>query len=405
MDKNKIAETMEQYVRDNEMAGGCLIVRRFGEVIYKDKWGYINVVSRKPVEYDTIFKMASWTKTVTAVAVLMLIEDGKIGLDDELTRFIPEFEDLKVVSDKRYILDSPEQFDFKKLPMLLLTFDPAKIQTSPAERMVTIRDLLTHSSGIEMGLAGLLRTMKMKCKDDTLEKRALRYTDYALDFQPGTATGYSALAGFDILARIVEIASGREFSDFVKTEIFLPLEMKDSFYHPDEVHKERIPPLYKTHKGKHKDVTGSKEDVNGIGKIGPAYNSGSAGLYSTIMDMDRFASMLAGEGSFNRVRILKADTVRMINSVHAYKELESSPGMVWGLGMIVRKDPVKAGISVTRNAYGWSGAFGTHMVISPEDGISFVFAMNRSNIGGSGSPISRKLEELVFDKGVNDESN
>lgn len=402
MNNRKISRVMEQYVIDNEMAGGCLIVRKCGEIVYKEKWGYFNVKSKKPIEFNTIFRMASWSKTITAVAIMKLIENGKIGLDDNITEFIPEFGGLKVVSDERYILKSLEQFDIKKLPKLLLTFNPKKVKTISAERMVTIRDLLTHSAGLEMGLAGLLRSMKMKYKDDTLETRVLKYSDYPLDFQPGSATGYSGLAGFDVLARIAEIVEGKEFDDFVKDKIFEPLGMRDTTYQPEEKQRIRIPPLYKTKKGKHIDVTGSKQDINRFGKIGENYISGSAGLYSTVEDMDRFASMLAGEGVFDCIRILNPETVRMIRTEHSYKSLEFSPGKVWGLGMMVRKDPKKAGINTTEGAYGWSGAYGTHMVISPNDGISMVFAMNRADAGGSGSPISNKLEELVFEEEKNE---
>jgi len=383
---------MDEYLAKGELAGAALVIRRRGEVILRNNWGYADIQQKKKVEFNTLFRLASLTKPVTAVGVLKLIDQGKIGLDDELASFLPDFSDMQVVSDRRYA-----SLAAVKNPFTLLTFRLSNVKTMPAERPVTIRDLLTHSSGLEMGIVGLLLMLRMKYKDDDLASRAARYARQPLDFQPGTATGYSPLAGFDVLARVIEVVSGQPFADYMRHELFEPLGMPDTTFRPDAEQQLRIPRLYKTVHGQHKDVTGSRADINAIGRIGMAYTSGSAGLYSTLDDYDRFGQMLANQGELDGVRLLSPDIVRKINTETAYQHLETDPGRVWGLGMLVRQDREKTGTRVTPDTYGWSGAFGTHFFISPRDGLEVVLMMNRSDIGGAASPIAKRLEELVFE--------
>lgn len=394
MDIDKINAQMEAYIRTREMVGGALIIRRDDEIILKNRWGSLDAEGKQPVTDYTIFRMASMAKPVTAAAVMKLVEQGKISLDEELTKYIPAFHDLRVVADKRY---EYSEDNVKKLPWRFLTFRLKHVGTVPADRMITVRDLLSHSSGMEQGIAGIILMMKMKFKDDTLETRVQKYAAQPLDFQPGTSSSYSPLAGFDILARLVEIASGQPFPDYVRDNIFTPLGMYDATYHPAQAQRPRIPKLYQYNKGKLKDVTGSKRDINSIGHIGANYSSGSAGLYATLEDYDRFARMLANEGELGGVRILQPETVRQIHADGAYQHLEFSPGMTWGLGVLIRQDPEKAHSYARQGTYGWSGHYGTHFFISPTDHLSVVFVMNRADAGGADSYISKKLEEMVFE--------
>lgn len=395
MDFNKIDDQIRQYVEKNEMAGGALIIRREGKLLYKNKWGYADIKKKIPVEYNTLFKMASVSKVFTAIGVLKLIESGKLGLDDPITKYLPEFHDLQVVSDERF---SPEKFSLKKMLYYLLTVKEGKVKTLPAVRDITVRDLLTHSSGIEMGLVGVILTMKMKgTYKDTLETRVKKWANFPLDFQPGSSTGYSGRGGFDVLARLCEVVSKKPFSVYMQDEIFSPLNMEACFALTEEK-KSRVPRLYKTVRGKHKDATGTSADINKIGLIGPNYTSGSAGVYATVEDMDKIASMLASEGELDGVRILNPDTVKSIYTECAYdKNLEFAPGLKWGLGMMVREDPKKAGITTKEGTFGWSGAFGTHLFVTPSDKLAVSFAMNRADIGGASSYIIRRLEELIFE--------
>jgi len=394
MDIGKIKAQIEAYVRTREMVGGALIIRRDGEILLENRWGSPDAEGKHPLTEDTIFRMASMTKPVTAVAVMKLVEQGKLGLDDELTKYIPAFQGLRVVADKRYAYSEENA---KKIPWRFLTFRLQNVSTVPADRMITVRDLLSHSSGLEQGFVGLILMMKMKFRDDTLETRVQKYATHPLDFQPGTTASYSPLAGFDVLARLVEVVSGKPFAEYVSDNIFTPLDMRDATYHPTPAQRTCIPKLYQYGNKKLKDVTGGKRDLNAIGHIGLQYTSGSAGLYATLEDYDRFVQMLANEGELDGARILQPETVRQMHAEGANEHLEFQPGLTWGLGMLIRQDPEKAHSFARQGTYGWSGHFGTHFFISPAEHLSVAFAMNRADAGGADSYISKRLEELVFE--------
>jgi len=393
MNIEKINAQMAEYLRTREMVCGALVIRRNGEVILNQTYGCLDAAGKQPVTEDTIFRLASMTKPVTAVAVMQLIERGKLGLDDELAQYIPEFSEMHVVADKRYAYSGQS---LKKVVWMMVTFNRKNFVTVPAERRITIRDLLSHSSGLEEGLVGFILMLRMKYKDDTLETRALKYATQPLDFHPGSSAAYSPLAGFDILARLVEIVSGKSFTGYTSENIFIPLGMKDATFYPTPAQEARIPRLYLYRKGRLKDMTGTAKDVSGIARSGPRYPSASGGLYASIKDYDRFVQMLVNEGELDGIRILKPETVRLMHTEAAYKHLEPQPGLVWGLGMSIRQDPEKAKSFARKGTYGWSGHFGTHFFISPKDHLSVVFLMNRAEIGG-GNYISVKLEELVFE--------
>jgi CubicO group peptidase (beta-lactamase class C family) len=392
MTNDQISETMEHYLSTKEMAGGALSVRKEADVIYRNKWGYSNVEKQQLIEDDTIFKIASMTKIVTAVGVMKLYDQDELSLDDEVRKYIPEFKEPKVVVDKRFL-----NLDKLKHPLWkILIFKHDKVKTAPAEREINIRDLLSHSSGLELGAAGYIALLKMKYKDDTLKTRAEKYGKYPLDFQPGTASGYSPAASFDVLARIIEIISGRSFADYLKSEIFEPLEMKDATFRPTEEQWKRVAQIYKPRRGKHVNMTGTKEDIDFVARIGPNYFSGSGGLYCTLDDFDNLGQMLCAEGNYRGKQFLKSETVQLMHTEAAHNHLEFEPGMVWGLGMLIRQDPEKAESFAKKDTYGWSGHYGTHFFVSPEDKLQVVFMMARSDIGGWGSYIIKKVEELVF---------
>ena len=394
MDIEKIDAQMAEYVRTKEMLGGALIIRHHGAVVLKNTWGYADIKGTKPMQYNAIYRMASMTKPVTAAAVMKCIELGKMDLDDELAKFIPEFAGMRVVTNKKY---EYSENNIKKLPWLFLTFNPKKVTTTSTIRPITIRDLLSHSSGLEQGLFGLIALQKRKINNETLEDRALKYAAQPLDFQPGTDASYSPIAGFDVLARVIEMISAMDFAAFVDLHIFKPLGMKDATFHPTHSQRNRIPSLYKFKRsGRIKDVTGSQDDIDARGFIGPNLTSGSAGLYATIEDYDRFVQMLANNGKLNGIPILEPETVKMMHEEGAAEHLEFQPGMSWGLGMLIQQDPQKSKRSLPKGSYGWSGAYGTHFFISPNEDLSLVFTMNRADIGGAESYIAHKLEELVF---------
>lgn len=386
MDIKQIDEIMEAYVNNQEMAGGALFVRQGENILYRQKWG--------EVEFDSIYRMMSLTKCITAVAVMICVERGLIGLDEPLSTYIPEFKEMKVMDDERYVFE-PEKL--KKLPLMLLTFRMDKVKSKPAQREITIRDLLSHSSGLQQGLVGLLAMTKEIREYKTLREHVLHYTKHCLDFEPGTGTGYSPLAGFDILGYVVSVVSGRSLAEFIEEEICVPLHMKDTTFFLSEEQKPRLVDVYKRKNNQLIKVTGTKDDMAGfMHEKEICFEHGCGGLFSTLDDYANFGEMLLGNGNFRGGQLLKPETVELMHTEAPMHHLEPEPGFVWGLGMKIRQDPKKANVSATEGTYGWSGAFGTHFLISPKDDLEVVFMMNRSDIGGSGSYISAKVEELVF---------
>lgn len=395
MTEQDITACMQTYVEHREMSGGALMVRKDGELIYQNKWGMANLGTKEEVSYDSIYRMMSMSKCVTAVAIMQLIESGKMDLDDPLSKYVPEFKNMQVASDKRYVIDMKNP---KKILLQVPLFKMEKVKTVPADREITIRDLLSHSSGLEQGAVGLIAMMKMKNEDQILEDRVMRYSRYVLDFQPGSATNYSPLAGFDILGYIVERVSGLRLEEYIQRNICEPLDMKDTTFFLNDEQKKRLVHVYKRENEKLKDVTGTKDDMFGMLHQEPLqFEEGSGGLFSTIIDYEHFGEMLYNQGTYHGRQILKPETVSLMHTEAAEKHLESEPGMVWGLGMKIRQNPEAAKSFATEGTYGWSGAFGTHFFVSPKDQIEVVFVTNRCDLGGSGSYISTKVEELVFD--------
>lgn len=369
MNTEKINRRMQELTDSGEMAAGTLMISQNHTCIFQGKWGYMNQEKMIPVQYDTIFRIMSMTKVLTAAGVMKLYEEHKIGLDDEVVKYIPEYGNMMVCQ--------PDGTEVKAI------------------RELTIRDLLTHSSGIGMNMESDRKLDELSNVEDQIKDRVLRWSSVPLDFQPGTKTGYSPKANFDILAYIIEFVSGMSFEQYMKKFVFMPLEMTDTCFHLNNMQEERLMQLYKTVDGKYINVTGSELDVNRFAKIGSHYTCGSGGAYSTVMDYHKFTEMLCNEGCYNGMQILKPETVRAMYTEMAYEHPIEIPGLEWGLGVRVRKDPDKAGSHAYRGTYGWSGAFGTHMFVSPEQRLAVTFMMNRENIGGADSYIIDELEALI----------
>ena len=390
----EIDKTIQAYVDNQEIAGGALLVRRGEKLIYEHYWGWADVTAHKPIEDNSIYRMMSMTKPVTAVAVMQQVEQGKIGLDDPVSRWLPAFRSLRVVSDTRY--EWHEGMNMLSLLPKLLFFRADRVKTVPAEREITVRDLLSHSSGLQQGIAGLLAFKKDASTKESLAAECEKYSHMFLDFQPGTGTGYSPLAGFDVLGQIVELSIGEPLDAYLKDHIFEPLSMKDTAFRLTKEQENRLVHAYERKKGRLTDVTGTKKDMDSMLHRGTEYVAASGGLFSTVGDYEHFARMLLDGGILDGKRLLKPETVTLMHTEGAYRHLETEPGFVWGLGVKIRQNPELGKSPCTAGTYGWSGAFGTHFFISPADHLEAVWCTNRTDLEGSGSYISKKIEELIF---------
>ena len=394
MDTQEIQRTIDAYIQNQELAGGALLVRRDEEVLYENTFGYSNIAARQVIARDSLYRLMSMTKPITAAAVMQLAEQGKIELDAPLNRYLHGFTAMRVVDDKRYAYH--EGMNALSLLPGLLTFRLKAPRTVPAERDITIRNLLCHASGLEQGIYGLISMKLDKSKRESLAALEQKYSTMPLDFQPGKGGGYSPLAGFDLLARVVEVVSGLPFDAYLQQNLFDPLGMQDTTFRLDDAQTARLVHVYKREKNRLKDVTDTAQDMDSLLKRGEHYTAGCGGLFSTLHDYDRFAHMLLNGGEVDGVRVLQPETVRLMGRQGSPDYPDPDPGCAWGLGMKIRKNPQKAKSACTAGTFGWSGAFGTHFFVSPNDHLSAVWMMNRSDIDGAGSYISKKIEELVF---------
>lgn len=391
-------EVIRNALDENFIVGASMIVRKSGAEVVHTNQGYADIERQIPVSDGTLFRLASMSKPVTAVAALQLIEQGKLGLDDKLARWIPEFGNMKAAKEpigfdeaQKYMAD-PENPLMAK--MLRARLDG--IELSDVGDAITIRDLLTHSSGLGMGLVSQQAMAECVAPGDRLADRVKKFAGTTLDFAPGAMTGYSAIAGFDTLGRVVEIVSGEELDEYIRGHIVRPLGTDELGFKLTDAQRARMARLYAhSADGTQTDVTDSDQLWRQVDPV-HGYYSGSAGMIGSLMAYDRFVQMLAGNGTYNGVQILRPETVSAIRTERAKHGREFMPGGVWGLGMAVFSKFERSGRYLGEGTFGWSGAYGTHFYIDMANEITVTLMVQSANIGGAGSPLSMKLEEAVY---------
>ena len=355
----RINEVIKRYIDSNQISGAVTLVARKGRVAHYEAQGLMDIESKKPIRKDALFRMASSTKPVASVAIMMLMEEGKIRLSDPVSKFIPEFKNQQVAVTKS---------------------GESEISLVPAAREITVRDLLTHTSGLGSGGSGgkvITQLMSARKSTDTLADFIPRLGSAPLDIQPGTLWRYSGLAGIDTLSRIVEIASGMTFDQFLKQRIFDPLGMKDTFFALPEDRQPRLMTLYRR--------TGDKleKHPNQEYLTSRNYFSGAAGLMSTAEDYFHFAQMLANGGQLNGKRLLSPHTVALMSSNHTGEmfpgQLGRPSGMGFGFAVEVVVDAIKADSRRSNGSFGWDGAFGTHFWVDPKEKIIAVLMLQTAN--------------------------
>jgi CubicO group peptidase (beta-lactamase class C family) len=307
---------------------------------------------------DAIFRIASMTKPITGVAVMLMLEEGRIHLNDPVSKFIPEFKDTKVAVPRDTLSPRPPGQRSGEPDFYLV----------PAYREVTVRDLLTHTSGLISGGIGAREAAKLNLKTptDTLATYVPKLGSVALDFQPGTQWAYSGAAGPEVLGRIVEIVSGEPYDRFLRTRIFEPLGMKDTFFYPPDDRRSRLVTLYD------KSPTGLKKSVNQDGFSSKTFFGAGGSLMSTAEDYLQFAQMLLNGGKLNGKVLLSPRTVQLMASNHVDEMFNGklgrpAHGMGYGLLVGVVEDSVAAGLRVSTGSFGWDGAYGTQAWIDPAE--------------------------------------
>ena len=350
----KIHETLEQHIQAHEITGGIVLVARDGVIQYLEAQGTADEDPKPPLCPDTIVWMASMTKPFVASAVMMMVEEDKLHLDDLVSHYIPEFSKPRRVRTLKP--GSPPLPPFPGPPPAPDAPKP-EYDYAPANRDLTVRDFLTFTSGLQtIGIPN--DDIPPVTSVDTLATWTAELGDAALDFQPGTQWHYSNATGYEVLARIVEVASGQTFSEFLRQRIFDPLGMHDTSFGISQDMSVRLLPL-------------GEMAIHFVpsGIMRGTFHSGSAGLFMTAEDYWRFAQMLLNEGELHGARILTPESVRnmtrnQIGDV-AFKGVRAAEygardelhqrGLGYGYGVAVITDGQAAEIGLPTGSYGWDG--------------------------------------------------
>jgi CubicO group peptidase (beta-lactamase class C family) len=350
----RVQELIQSHIEAGRISGAVTLVARHGKIAHLEAQGLMDIAGNKPMETDTIFRLASMSKPVGALAIMMLIEEGKVKLGDPVSMYLPSFSRQQVAvktgeGDEDYYL-------------------------MPATREVTVLDLLTHTSGVMSG------NISSRAGNELFSKRhetGLAWVNELgaapLEFQPGSRWAYSATAGFDVLSRIVEIASGQDFNAFLRQRVFNPLGMDDIFFWPNDDQRQRLVTSYIA------DDSGKLQLRNNPDAMsGEIFFSAAGGLMASAEAYAQFAMLLAQGGELNGVRLLGTRTMEVMRSAFIPDTLPGrSPGEGYGLGVRVVTDPLKMQSLLSEGTYGWSGFYGTHLFVDPVEevvGILFIQA-------------------------------
>jgi len=350
-----VNERMESFVEAKDIAGSVTLVADGEKILHLSATGLADIGKKQPMEVDSVFWIASMTKPITATAVMMMQDEGKLSVDDPVSKYLPEF-----------------------------TGDKAGI---------TLKQCLTHSSGLS-------EVTNEETKDvTTLKDLVPVFTAKPLAFPPGGKWQYSQ-TGINTAARVVEAVSGKAFPEFLEERLFGPLGMKDTGFYPGEAQIARIASAYKrTDDGKLE-----KAEITFLGGKSIAdkerYPRANGGLFSTAADYVKFAQMILNGGESGGNRYLKKETVKQMTSVQSGDLVTGfTPGNAWGLGWCIVREPQGVTAALSPGSFGHGGLFGTQAWIDPAKGRIYLLLVQRANFtnqgGADGSEIRREFQNAA----------
>jgi CubicO group peptidase (beta-lactamase class C family) len=361
----RIHETIMRLVQEQNISGAVTVVARRGRLVHFEANGLMDIEEKKPMTKDALFRLASSSKPITAAAIMILLDEGKLKLTDPVSKYIPEFKNSKVAVEAVRT----------EVPMADGGPGPGpRYYTVPANHDITIIDLLTHTSGLASGgitSPDVQKLLQARTPTETLAAFIPRLGALALDFQPGTQWRYSGLAGFDTLGRIVEIASGLPFDQFLRQRLFEPLGMNSTWFNVPEKEQSRLATMY------NRTATGLQKPAAPVRARSQSYFSGAAGLTSSAEDYLLFAQMLCNGGELNGKRILSPWTVDLMlsNNVGDLFNGQSGrapKGVGFGLGGEVVLNAAEARLRKPNGSYGWDGAYGTYWWVNRKEQMAVV---------------------------------
>ena len=354
---NLLSARMRGYIDDGKLAGALTMLARRNEVFHLETHGVQDLESGVAVDEDTIFRQYSMTKQITSVAVMMLYEEGHFSLDDPVGKFIPDFANMQV-------------FD---------GLGETGMRLVDQEQPITIRHLLTHTSGLSYGLQkdtpidAMYHEARIADADSTLKEVMERLGNIPLVNQPGTRWRYSMSS--TVLGYLVEVVSGQPFDEFLRERVFSPLAMDDTAFFVPEGKLDRLATAYVPSRGG--GIAPHEGSVTTRHKRPHAMKSGGAGLVSTAPDYLRFCQMLLNGGELDGERLLAPKTVQMMVSDHLTDDHKPyivedrfsgyTKGCGFGLGFSVVNDIAQHGIPGSNGMYSWFGAASCYFWIDPAE--------------------------------------
>jgi CubicO group peptidase (beta-lactamase class C family) len=345
----KVNEIMNGLVRDRHIAGGIVLIARHGKVVFHEPYGRMHLDDDRPVERDTIFRIYSMSKAITSAAALVLVDDGKLDLNAPVSKYLPEFKNLKV-------LDGEKERD--------------------VQHAMTVTDLFCHTSGITYGnqagsgVEKMFDVLEVLDKPSDLALMTTKLGQMPLSFDPGQDWKYGA--SIDVLGRVVEVVSGKPLDAFLQERLFAPLGMTDTgFYVPPDKLSRFAANYYSDGRGRL--IIRDEPRKSDYGRK-PGLLSGGGGLVGTAADYLRFLLMVSGNGQLEGKRILSEKSVKLMTTNQLPERVgwvtfgeTVRTGVGFGLGFAVTVEPSNANPHARQDEYGWGGAASTHYWVSPRD--------------------------------------
>ncbi len=369
-------ETMcNRYINKGQIAGVSAIIVKNDKVVYRNNIGYSNIKNRTPIQDDTIYKIYSMTKVITVAAALILFDEGHFSLDDPIKDYIPAFKDPKIIVD----------------------YTDGKLTTKRSETDITIKHLLTMTSGISYGWEeeGLDKyyndQFKIKQEEGpkpTLESFVNDIASFPLKFEPGSDYLYSY--SIDVIGRLIEVISGKKYSKFVKERLLDPLGMKDTVLSLSKDKRERLATMYEWKDRKLSDIKDERIPFEMPG----------GGYYSTLDDQITFCQFLKNTGNHNGKQILGRKTIELMSRNHLtgnafdtmYKEFKKGYG--YGLGVRNMMNTSMAGLNGSTGEWGWDGMASTWMCIDPKEDLTAVFMIQL--VPYNCIPVQTKFQQIMY---------
>lgn len=377
---SKIDKLIEEHIGNKWIPGAVVFIARNGKVVYHKAYGYSDVENKTALKKDNIFRIASQSKAIASLAVMTLYEDGRFGLDDPISRYIPEFKSPKVLQS--------------------VNWTDTTYTTIPAKSEVTIRQLLTHTSGIDYAGIGSQEFKAIYARagvpsgigndNMVLSEKMKILGGLPLKHHPGEAYTYGL--NMDVLGYLVEVLSGMTFDQYLKTKIFQPLGMNDTYFYLPKEKRSRLVNLYTASESGISKVTGKVFD--NVDPMYPIlegkYFSGGAGLSSTAEDYAKFLQMFLNKGEYNGVRILSRKTIELMLTSQLQPPLTNQVGL--GFGLETEKND-HAGI-FSLGTFSWGGAYNTQYWADPKEKLVGVIYIN--TYGGTNRGTNDKFKVLTY---------